>query len=71
MPEEFNGEYQRRVADHLERFELFGDEAWAELERAGLLPGPREEPPEERSHLAARIADRERGVERGDVFDKP
>jgi len=38
-------------------------------ERLIEWPKPRLDPPEEPSHRAARIADRERGVERGDRFD--
>jgi hypothetical protein len=46
-----------------------GDEL--ELDRREVeWPPPREDPPEERSHRAARIADRERGVELGDVADE-
>jgi hypothetical protein len=46
------------VSDDEQREHELGDE---------LEFPPREDPPEERSHLAARIADREAGRERGDV----
>jgi hypothetical protein len=39
-------------------------------ERLIEWPEPREDPPEEPSHRAARIRDRERNVERGDVEDE-
>lgn len=32
-------------------------------------PAPRDDLPEEPSHRAARIADRDRGIERGDIDD--
>lgn len=38
-------------------------------EREVRWPRPRVDPAQEPSHLAARIADRERGIERGDVLE--
>lgn len=38
-------------------------------EREVEWPSPRDDPPEERSHRAGRIADRDRGLELGDVLD--
>jgi len=44
----------------------------AELDRReAVWPPPADDPPVEPSHRAARIADRERGVELGDVLDEP
>jgi hypothetical protein len=40
-----------------------------ELDRRVDWPPPAEDPPVERAHRAARIADRDRGVELGDVLD--
>ncbi len=39
-------------------------------EREVEWPEPREDPPEEPSHRAARIADRAIGIARGDVEDE-
>jgi hypothetical protein len=48
------------------RDELTGEEKEKE---ADIVTGPRSDPGREPSHRAARIADRERGEERGDVED--
>jgi len=60
---------QQILLDALSAINTTAKDALDRWSREAVWPEPREDPPEEPSHRAARIADRERGTERGDVLD--